>query len=562
MKTLIAALFALASTITDAKGYDYEIPTAEEMTPMRPEYLAELAKIHEPPEMAGKPMKVRTAVSPGVLTLGKVLNDVGSPEKATHEQRTAAVRKLLEIANNKELDDEVGSVMTYGAMAGIACLDGAEPQTVIGYATRAIGKDDNALALRARMYLKAGNRNKALEDLEKILADGDGHALVSGEVDPRKESVPCGWGIADFDALGDDPRTLAAKGLYLSSFLAYGAQDRGTVKESNVRDLYARAAKSWHSPIPYTLEVSLGGLGSDHSTVGSRCMRANSGLSSAPDTVSACTKYDEGTQREIRELTMAVLIEPTYSRARSKRADKYLQLAQAFYADGKPSRHLFELAINDFNTAIAAGSKNQHTLYCDRALALASMGNYRDAVIAYEQGMKFAKEGFEDSPFVYEQLANLYMKMGKFNEAAALLTQAIMNASGAGMDTVIFGGGMGAFRILYPEYVLLPDEILAEAVRRRYYPQFPQSWDATFISKGGSFNAKVASSILPDLYVMRGDAYMKAGRRAEATADYHRVKSDAWVGEERLMPRHLYFNERGGRKCDLPEPWPPPPPTM
>jgi len=155
----------------------------------------------------------------------------------------------------------------------------------------------------------------------------------------------------------------------------------------------------------------------------------------------------------------------------------------------------------------------------------------------------------------------LYMKLGKYNEAADLITQAIMNASGGGMDSVIFEGGIRALRTLYPQYDVLPDEILAEAVRRRYQPQFPQSWDADFISKESAFKGKIPSSILVDLFVMRGDAYMKAGRRAEALADYDRVKSDAWSGEEPSLPRHLYFNERGMRNFELPEPWPPPPPT-
>jgi tetratricopeptide (TPR) repeat protein len=278
--------------------------------------------------------------------------------------------------------------------------------------------------------------------------------------------------------------------------------------------------------------------------------------------VKACANYDEGIRQEIRELTMALVIEPTFARALTERAEKYLQLAQASYADGKPSRQLFELAINDFNAAIAVGAKDQNELYCDRALALASIGSYKDAAFGYEQGMKNAKNGVEDSPFVYEQLAKVYMKLGKFNEAANLITQAIINSSGGGMDAVIFGGGIRAFRTLYPEYGLLPDEILAEAVRRRYQPQFPQSWDSDFISKRGAFDGKIASSILPDLYVMRGDAYMKAGRHAEAVADYRRVQSDAWSGEERLLPRHSYFNERGMRNFDLPEPWPAPPPTI
>ena len=104
---------------------------------------------------------------------------------------------------------------------------------------------------------------------------------------------------------------------------------------------------------------------------GARCIRANGRSVAVPDIVNACATYDEGIRQEIRELTMALVIEPTFARALSSRADKYLQLAQSSYADGKPSRQLFELAIKDFAAAIAADGRNQHTLYCDRALALA-----------------------------------------------------------------------------------------------------------------------------------------------------------------------------------------------
>jgi tetratricopeptide (TPR) repeat protein len=257
---------------------------------------------------------------------------------------------------------------------------------------------------------------------------------------------------------------------------------------------------------------------------------------------------------------MALVISPTFIPALEERADKYLNLAQGLYADNKPSREFFELAIKDYSAALAAGDKHLHTLYCDRGLALASIGEYQQATAGYAQGMQYAKQGVEDSVFVYQQLASLYMKLGKYNEAADVLTQAIIHGSGGGMDSVIFGGGIRAFRSLYPEYDLLPDEILAEVVRRRYQPQFPQSWDADFISKEGAFKGKVNSSILPELYVQRGDAYLKAGRRAEALADYRRVKSDVWSGEERSLPRHLFFNEDGTRSVDSPERWPPPPP--
>jgi tetratricopeptide (TPR) repeat protein len=503
--------------------------------------------------MVGRPMQVRKAVSPRMIRLGNVMSAVGSPEKATHEQRAEAIRALLEIANNGEEDDGFDRAVTYGAIAVIACLDRAAPQTIIEYASNAIGDDGDGRALRARMYLRVGNKDKALDDLEKVMAGNDGHALAGGEENPRKESAPCGWSIADFDAFGDDPRALAAEGLYLSSFIGYGAEDRGTVKESTIRDLYAHSAASWHSPIPHFLQVTVDGFGSPHSMAGARCMRANSRIVAVPETVNACATYDEETRQEIRELTMALVIEPTFAPALAQRAGKYLQLAQASYADGGPSRQLFVHAINDFDAAIAVGDKNLHSLYCDRGLALASIGRYQDAASSYTEGMKHAKNGIEDSPFVYEQLAGLYMKLGKFSNAAALITQAIMNSSGGGMDIVIFDGGIKGFRALYPEYDALPDEILADDVRRRYQSQFPQSWDADFISKEGAFKGKIASNVLVDLYVMRGDAYMRAGRRAEAEADFRRVKSDVWSGPETSLPKHMYFNDRGARNFELPE---------
>lgn len=562
-QTDLSATVALAPAISQSvsKGNGYVPPTAEEMAPMRPEYLAELSKIREPLEMARRPMQARKAVSLSMVKLGNAMNAVGSPEKATHQQRQTAIRGFLEIANSAQQDDGIDKGITYGAIAAMACLDGADPQAIIGYVGNAIGNDD-ALALRARMYLRSGDRNKALDDLQSIMANDNGQVLAGGNTEPRKDTAPCEWSLVDFDTFGDDPRALAAKGLYLSSFIGYGAVNKGTVKESAIRDLYARSAGLWHSPIPHVLVVAIDGLGSEHSMNGAKCIRPNIGGVVVPEIVSACAKYDEGIRRQIRELTMALVIDPTFVRALSARADKYLHLAQSSYADNKPSRQLFDLAIKDYVRALAADGKDQHALNCDYGLALASVGNYQEAVSAYMRGMKYAKSGVEDSPFVYEQLAHLYMKLGKFNEAAELTTQAIMNASGGGMDSVIFGGGIKAFRTLYPEYDSLPDEILAEAVRRRYQPQCPQSRDADFISKAGTFEGKVASSILPELFAMRGDAYMKAGRRAEALADYRRVKSDAWSGVEPSLPRHLYFNERGIRNFDLPEPWPLPPPTM
>jgi tetratricopeptide (TPR) repeat protein len=557
------AASAPAAKQPQTKDNSYTPPTAEEMAPLRPEYAAELAKIHEPPEMSRKPMQVRKIASPNVAMLANVMSTIGTPEKASHEQRQAAIKQLLDIAGGSEQGHGLSKPMVYGAIAVMSCLDGDDPHTTIGYATNALGDGDDGLVLRARMYLKAGNKAKALDDLEKVMSDGDGHPLAGGGADPRKATAPCGWSLADLDALGDDPRALAAKALYQSAFIGFGAASRGTIKEADIRALYTRAAASWRSPIPHYLQITTYGFGSEHSMTGASCQRANTiGAAAVPEIVAACSAYDDITRQEIRELTMALVIQPTFARALSERAEKYLQLAQGAYADGKPSRRLFELAIKDYNAAIAADAKNLHTLYCDRALAYASIGKYQEAVTGYREGMKYAKSGTEEDPFLYEQLAGLYMKLGKFNDAAEQISQAIMNASGGGMDVVIFGGGIKSFRTLYPEYDLLPDEILADVVRRRYYPQFAKSWDADFVEKAGAFKGKVSSSVLADLYALRGDAYMKAGRRSEALADFGRLKSDAWDGQNQYLPKNMYFDASGHRNPDLPEPWPPAPSTM
>jgi len=93
---------------------------------MRPEYSAELAKIAEPPEMAKKPMQVRKPASSAVIEVMNVMSALGSPEKATHSQRAAAINDMLELAKNKELDNSIGRTTLYGALATLACIDGAD----------------------------------------------------------------------------------------------------------------------------------------------------------------------------------------------------------------------------------------------------------------------------------------------------------------------------------------------------------------------------------------------------------------------------------------------------
>ncbi len=520
---------------------------------MPPSYLAALATIHEPPEMANKPMQVRRPV-PAVY--GKVLaalKEIRSPDKATPAQLATGMSELLALTTGK-LPGRTAS-MIYGAIAGTACFARKSPSTVIGYATKAIGQGDSSdngfmLALRARMYLAEGNKQAALDDLQKLMVEGNGNAMIlDGGVAPREHVAACDWSIPSLDAFGNDPRGLAAKGLYLSSFLAFGYGDKDPKLEAQIRSLYARSERSWHSPIPYFLAaVTVNGLGSEEMTTRSKCVRVP-GLPQLGESP-ACTAYDHDVMRNIRELTMALVIDPNFGPALSARAEEYLGLAQDRYASGRPSLAFFKRAIADFTAAIAIRGTDRSALYNDRGLALASIGGYARSAASYVEGMKLAKHGVEEYASVYEQLAGVYMKMGRFTEAAHTLTDGIMD-SGDGLVDVVVLGGLKAFRDLYPQYDLVPDKIVAEDVRRRYEPQFPESWDSTFIAD----TAKVSPGDLADMYALWGDAYMKAGNRNAALADYRRLKSDAW---EVALP--YYFTADGKRDHDVPTPFPSPPP--
>src|ERR1700730_16351587 len=121
---LATTLIAWACVVAEAQSQDskdrYTPPSAEELAPMRPEYSAALAKIDEPPEMARKPMQVRKTAPSPVIEVMNVVSALGSPEKATHNQRAAAINSMLELAKNKQLDDSIGRTTLYSALATLA----------------------------------------------------------------------------------------------------------------------------------------------------------------------------------------------------------------------------------------------------------------------------------------------------------------------------------------------------------------------------------------------------------------------------------------------------------
>ncbi len=530
-------------------------PSAEELAPLRPAYLVALKAIHEPPEIASKDMKVRHASDPAATAALKLLSLVPpSPASAPRAQLQESVQKLLALTAGRDSQDPALRAQIFSAVAPLSCFAGEAPSQVIAYANNGDPAEREVIALRAKMYLLADDKKRSLDELELLMRSGHASALTDGRTEPRTGQWRCGWSLDDFDAFGHDPRATSAKAFYLSSFIPFGGEEKGLISEGDIHGLYSQSAELWNSPVPHYLIAQLGGFGSRSRLESMTCVR---GLpTTTPDSVAACAKADEVELSKVRELSMALIIEPNFTPALMERAERYLTIGEARNSDNKPSRQFLELALKDFAAAQALQPADAGVAFCDGAMTHALLGHYLESISAYKRCIGREKGAPSTNPFVYEQLASVYMKLGRPNEAVATLTTALANAGGGGLDVVTMLAGMRAFRALYPEYDALPDAILADVVRRRFYPQFPQTWNSTFIRKSD----KVTSSVLADLYAMRGDAYMRARRYSEARADYQRLQSDAWYGPDQYLPKSLYFEAKGTRRRDIPQPWPPAPP--
>ena len=76
------------------------------------------------------------------------------------------------------------------------------------------------------------------------------------------------------------------------------------------------------------------------------------------------------------------------------------------------------------------------------------------------------------------------------------------------------------FRLIYPEYDSFPDEALCEKLRGKFFPQMSyENFAHQFLIEAKG----LASTVLPDLYVKRGDAYAALKQPRRANIEYDRV---------------------------------------
>jgi hypothetical protein len=107
------------------------------------------------------------------------------------------------------------------------------------------------------------------------------------------------------------------------------------------------------------------------------------------------------------------------------------------------------------------------------------------------------------------------MKTRQWDLAIRDLTTAISLQVGSSLLLM----NVNQFRALYPEYKAASDEVIARKLHQTFYPDLNYEGFA----KGFFAHAAMPSTVIPDVYLKRSDAYLKKGNWHLASIDFHRA---------------------------------------
>ncbi|MGA2882846.1 MAG: surface-adhesin E family protein, partial [Bryobacteraceae bacterium] len=213
---------------------------------------------------------------------------------------------------------------------------------------------------------------------------------------------------------------------------------------------------------------------------------------------------DEAHRKAALSYSRAIELDPKFLDAYVQRANAYYQLKQS------------RQAVKDYDQALQLDPENE-SAYHDRALAKMDLGEYYSAISDFSDSIRRKKETSDSlfSKLAYENRADAYMKVGDYSSAISDLDKAIERE----LANDSFLMNLRTFRLIYPEYEQLPDAALVEKVRVLFWPGFTHE----VLSKQLTENKDFTSTGLADLYVKRGDAYLRAKDFRKAGAEYNRA---------------------------------------
>ena len=235
-----------------------------------------------------------------------------------------------------------------------------------------------------------------------------------------------------------------------------------------------------------------------------------------------CLALDEFHRTGVRSLTRAIALNPKFGPAYALRADTFSKLKE------------YRQAIRDYDEVLELKPTREaaRIAYNDRGLAKVSLGEYQSAVLDFTQSIAM---GCKESCGSYDNRAEAYIKLHNYPKAIEDINASIKQT----LSHAVFLMNVDQFRRIYPEYDSVPDDAPCEKLRAMFFPAMQYGdFAKQFLIEAKDFK----STVLPDLYLKRGDAYATLKQTQKANGEYDRVS--------RAFPEWaaLSFVEKNGKR--------------
>lgn len=465
----------------------------------------------EPPELTGD----AAPVLPGPSTAEtKFVQSKALREADPHDTKTLgpAIRELDELI----LIEPTNSAF-YFTRATLSCYNGGNPIQILADVARAVSLQAHSrshehptprdlLAFKAKIEFESGHLEQSMADLDSAIKydyKTAGDVFNDGNVKPTTTKDPCVWTQSDLDTLEQrfptDYRPPLYRGIYQNFFLRFDVEsDR---KEVIAAFQHSAELNSTVALPPFFIgQLYTEGLGGFMSMQNAKC------LDWVEPRTPECTALDETQNKGIRFLTQTIALDRNFTAAHELRAEAYLKLKE------------YRKAIRDFDRVLelAPSGENARIAYNDRGIAKSSQGQYEAAVQDFTKSIAM---GCNESCGSYDNRADAFMKLHNYPKAIEDISRSIKKTL---ESYVVFSMNIDQFRRVYPEYDSVPDDVLCEKIRALFYPSMKYAdFASQFLIKAQEFK----STVVPDLYLKRGDAYAAMGEKKSANIEYDRVSN-------------------------------------
>ncbi len=359
-------------------------------------------------------------------------------------------------------------------------------------------------ALKAKIEFDGGHFEESMRDLDAAIKEDYESAkdvFNDGNVKPTTTTQPCVWTQPDLDTLQRrfplDYRPPLYLGLYLTFFYSFDLNsDYGPVLDS----FHHATTLNPAAPLPafFIGELySIGRLGGLMSVKNAEC------LDDVVPRTPQCLALDEFHRTGVRSLTRAIALDPRFGPAYALRAETFFKLKE------------YRQAIRDYDKVLEVTPTGEAArgAYNDRGLAKVSLGDYQSAVLDFTQSIAM---GCKETCSSYENRADVHITLHEYPKAIEDISAAIKQK----ISYAVFLMNIDQFRRIYPEYDSVPDDALCEKLRAMFFPAMKYAdFAKQFLIEAKDFK----STVVPDLYLKRGDAYAAMKQTQKANEEYDRV---------------------------------------